>query len=84
MAGQFWFYSCEQSVILYRPPYSEDHPITAGIFFHEFAEYLRSLVMSSNKLLITVDFNFHRDVPADPNDIHFRDLLKTQWVLSNM
>ena len=28
------------TVIVYRPPYSEDHLITAGIFFHEFAEYL--------------------------------------------
>ena len=71
------------TVIVYRPPYSEDHPITAGFFFHKFAEYLKSLVMSSDKLLITVDFNFHMDVPTDPNNIHFKDLLD-QWVLSNM
>ena len=58
-----------------RPLYSEDHPITAGVFFHEFAEYLESVVMSSDKLLITGEFNFHMDVPTDPNNIHFRDLL---------
>ena len=61
-------------VIVCRPPYSEDHPITAGVFFLEFAEYLESVFMSSDKLLITCDFNFHMDVPTDPNNIHFRAL----------
>jgi len=73
-----WLVSFESTrvriVIVYRPPYSEDHPITAGVFFHEFAEYLESVVMSSDKLLITGDINFHMDVPTDPNNIHFRDL----------
>ena len=64
-----------RTVIAYRPPCSEDHPITAGIFFHEIDEYLESVVMSSDKLLITGDYNFHMDVPTDPNNIHFRDLL---------
>ena len=64
-----------RTVIVYRTPYSEDHPINAGVFFHEFAEYLESIVISSDKLLITGDFNFHMDVPTDPNNIHFRDLL---------
>ena len=64
-----------RTFIVYRPPYSEDHPITAGVFFHEFAEYLESVVMSSDKLLITGDFNFHMDEPTDSNNIHFRDLL---------
>ena len=64
-----------RTVIVYRPRYSEDHPINAGVFFHEFAEYVESIVMSSDKLLITGDFNFHMDVPMDPNGIHFRDFL---------
>lgn len=71
-------------VIVYRPPYSEDHPITAGVFFHEFAEYLESVVMSSDKLLITGDFNFHMDVPTDPNNIHFRDLLDTIGLIQHV
>ena len=69
---------------MYRPPYSEDHPITAGVFFHEFAEYLESVVMSSDKLLITGDFNFHMDVPTDPNNIHFRDLLDTMGLIQHV
>ena len=69
---------------MYRPLYSEDHPITAGNFFHEFAEYLKSLVIPSNKLLITVDFNFHIDVPTDPNDIHFKDPLDTMGLVQHV
>ena len=40
----------------------------SGFFFHQFAEYLESIVLSSDKLLITGGFNFHTDVPTDPNN----------------
>lgn len=76
--------TCVSTVIVYRPPYSEDHPITAGIFFREFAEYLKSLVMSSDKLLITFGFNFHIDVPTDPNNIYFKDLLDTMGLVQHV
>ena len=39
--------------------------------------------MSSDKLLITGDFNFHMDVPTDPNNIHFRDLLDTMGLIQH-
>ena len=73
-----------RTVIVYRPPYSEDHPINAGVFFHEFAEYLESIVMSSDKLVMTGDFNFHMDVPTDPNNIHFRDLLDAMGLVQHV
>ena len=73
-----------RTVIVYRPPYSEDHPITAGVFFHNFAEYLESVVMSSDKLLITGDFNFDMDVHTDPNNIHFRDLLDAMGLVQHV
>ena len=63
-----------RTVIVYRPPHSEDHQITTGVFFHEFAEYLESVVMSSDKLMIIGDFDFHMDVPTNPNNKHSRDL----------
>ena len=66
-----------RTVIMYRPPYSEDHSITAGVFFHEFAEYLESVIMSS-------DFNFHMYVPTDPNNIHFRDLLDAMGLVQHV
>ena len=72
------------TVIVYRPPYSEDHPITAGIFFHEFAEYLESVIVSRDKLLITGDFNFHMDVPMDPNNIRFTEFLNEMGLVQHM
>lgn len=73
-----------RTVISYRPPYSEDHPITVGVFFHEFAEYLESVVMSSDKLLITGDFNILMDVPTDRNNIHYRDLLEAMGLVQHV
>ena len=32
--------------VVYRPPYSEAHPITAGVFFEEFGSYLETIFLS--------------------------------------
>lgn len=53
-----------RAVIVYRPPYSEDHPVTPSVFFREFADYLESVVMSKELLFVAGDFNFHMDVPT--------------------
>jgi exonuclease III len=43
---------------IYRPPYSEDHPVSSNVFFEEFSSYLENIVMIPEVLLITGDFNF--------------------------
>ena len=53
---------------MYRPPYSLTHPVTTGVFFMEFAEYLESVILSSVPLLITGDFNIHAVDVADDRD----------------
>ena len=51
-------------VIVYRPPYSAKHPVTTSTFFTEpFTDYLESLVMSSEPLIILGDFNIRMDLP---------------------
>ena len=35
-------------VIVYRPIHSADHPVTTSVFFHEFSNYLESLVMCND------------------------------------
>ena len=72
------------TVIVYRPPYSEDHPITTGVFFHEFTEYLESVVMSSDKLLIIGYFDFYIDVPTNPNNKHTSDLLDAMGLVQHV
>ena len=74
-----------RTVIVYRPPHSKDHPITTGVFFHGFAEYLESVVMSSDKLLIIIgDFDFHMDVPTNPNNKHSSDLLDAMGLVEHV
>ena len=57
--------------IIYRTPYSEKHPVTVATFLSEFTEYLESIVVSSERLLIVGDMNIHVDVPDDADAIKF-------------
>ena len=52
--------------------------------FTSLLDYLESVVMSTGKLLITGDFNFHVDVPTDPINIHFRDLLDAMGLVQHV
>ena len=62
--------------IIYRTPYSEKHPVTVATFLREFAEYLESIVLSSERFLLIVgDMNIHVDVPDHADAIKFLDLL---------
>ena len=36
-----------RTIVIYRPPYSSNHPVTSNVFFDDFASYLESIVMSS-------------------------------------
>ncbi|XP_029202851.2 uncharacterized protein LOC114967028 [Acropora millepora] len=64
-------------VIVYRLQYSPNHPVSTGVFFEEFSDYLESLILSSEPLLITGDFNIHVNVAGDPNRLKLLELLET-------
>ena len=72
--------------IVYRTPFSEKHPVTVATFLSDIAEYLESIVLSSERLLIVGDMNIHMDVPDDADAIKFLDLLEcmglTQHVIT--
>ena len=55
--------------IVYRSTYSADHPVITRVFFHEFSDYLESLVMCDELLLICGNFNIHMDVSSDADTI---------------
>ena len=61
--------------IIYRPPYSINHPVTVNTFIGEFSTYLESIVMSSEPLCLTGDFNIHVDGINDSAARLFADLL---------
>ena len=53
--------------VFYRPPYSLAHPVTTSTFFTDFADYLETLILSSEPLVITGDFNVHVDDSTNPD-----------------
>ena len=71
-------------VIVYRPTYSAEHPVTTNVFFHEFSVYLESLVMCNKLLLICGDFNIHMDVPSDADTIRLKDLLNSTRLVQHV
>ena len=44
-------------LIVYRPPYSSLHPVSASVFFDEFSQFLENVVMCPEVLVISGDFN---------------------------
>ena len=72
-------------VVVYRLQYSSSHPVSVDVFFEEFSAYLESIILSSEPLLITGDFNIHVDVVGDPvraNSMLLRQLTNrgTHWI----
>ena len=63
-------------VIVYRPPYSDEHRVPVSVFLPEFPEYFESLQLCKEKLLITGDFNIHVDDPQDSDARKFLELLE--------
>ena len=70
--------------IVYRPPYSDAHPITIGTFFEEFTTYVEDLVMCSEVLIIAGDFNIHMDDLAHVDTCRFSELLETFGVVQHV
>jgi len=68
---------CIRLVIIYRPPYFINHPVTVNSFIDEFSEYLGSVVLSNDLLCLTGDFNIHVDDHNDPAACRFLDLLES-------
>ena len=62
-------------VAVYRPPSSSTHPQPMSLFFEEFSTYLESIVISTERLLISGDFNLHFEsivkIPMPKNFVSF-------------
>lgn len=61
--------------VVYRPPPSAENGLTVNMFFDEFADLFERLAVSSGKLVLLGDFNFHVDDPTNPQAARFLDLL---------
>ncbi|MEE4247409.1 MAG: reverse transcriptase family protein [Kangiellaceae bacterium] len=63
--------------LIYRPPPSVKNGYTVNEFLKEFEEFASALLQfnPTQQLFIMGDFNFHLDVPNDPNGRLFNELL---------
>ena len=66
-----------QIIIIYRPPYSSNHPVTTSVFFADFSSLLESIIMSSVTLVIAGDFNIHVDVPGNADSGSLKEVLES-------
>ena len=62
-------------VIIYRPPYWPSHPVTTSTFIADFADYLETLILSTEPLVFSGDFNVHVDDLTNPDATRLLDLL---------
>ena len=69
-------------VILFHPPYSPSHLVTTSTFLSDFADYLETLILSTEPLVINGDFNVHVDVSTNPDATRLSDLLDFNGSLS--
>ena len=61
---------------VYRPPPSKKNKLTVAKFMNDFSALLETIIISSGKLIITGDLNFHMDdVPLNQDASLFMDLL---------
>ena len=62
-------------IVVYHPPYSDTHPVTISMFLDNFADYLESIILCPEPLLIAGDFNIHVDIHDHNDRVKFMDLL---------
>ena len=60
-----------------HPPYSDEHKVPTSTFFSECADYLESIVLSREQLLLSGYFNIHVDNALDADSIKLTDLLES-------
>ena len=70
--------------IVYRPPYSTNHPVTLATFISEFAQYLESFVLCTEPILVCGDFNIHVDNSDDPYASALADLCDSMDLLQHV
>ena len=70
--------------IIYRPPFSENHPVSTNTFFTEFEEFLEDNIMSDESLCIVGDFNIHMDFKENPDQLKMNDILTSFGLIQHV
>jgi exonuclease III len=67
--------TCVRLIVIYRPPPSKKNNLTVKDFMTDFSTYLETHVITTGKLVILGDFNFHMDKCDDTVVRNFKELL---------
>ena len=70
--------------VLYRPPPSTGNGLTATMSFNEFPILLKRLAVTSGRLLLVGDFNFHVDDRTNSLASMFLDLLDSHNLIQRV
>ena len=70
-------------VIIYRPPYSTNQPVTVRTFTTEFTGYLKTTIVSVQPSMIIV-FNIHVDDSNDAYAVEFLDMLESMGFMQHV
>jgi len=60
------------------------HPVTTSTFIADFAEYLETLILSTEPLVSTSDFNVHVDDSTNPDATTLLDLLDSMGLCQHV
>ena len=71
-------------LIIYRPLYSVNHPVSTTVFFTEFSSFIESAVLCTDHLLISGDFNIHANIYDDADAAKLQDLLESVGLVQHV
>ena len=71
-------------VIIYRPPYSSNHPITVSKFIEEFSTFSTDVLAQQDNCIFLGDFNIHVDDSTNNDATTFKDLLTSLGLLQHV
>ena len=69
-------------ILIYRPPYSRNHPISISTFLDQFSSLLEPILLCKEPLIITGDFNIHVDIPSE--SLQFSELLRSLSLIQHV
>ena len=68
---------------IYRPPYSDKHPVTIGQFLDDFTEFLAVTINTTKNVIICGDFNVHYDDTNNPDVNIYIDICEAMGLIQH-
>ena len=71
-----------RTIIIYRPPYSRNHPVSISVFLDQLSSFLEPILLCKEPLIISGDFNIHVDIPSE--SLQFSELLRSLSLIQHV